>query len=398
MVVNTRWFIRRTGRFLAILALAGAPVAAGSGVASASTCLSWTGTQPVNPGSAGDGFDAVSMLSPCNVWAVGTQRSGSVDQTLAEHWDGTAWTAAPSSNPGGSSNDADFTGVAARSSAGAWAVGTYFNGRVDQTLIELLSNGTWEQVSSPDPGGSATFNALNGVAVTSAKDAWAVGDYIPGSHKPLSTLIAHWNGLTWSQVPSPSPGVTGSALSGVAATSAKNAWAVGYYTDAGSFGQTLIEHWDGTKWKRVPSPDPGGLSELNTLYAVAANSSSSAWAVGAFTPKGGSSSGPLILHWNGTTWKRVLSASLDRPAQGALLQGVAIVSGADAWAVGDTGIPERTLIAHWNGRTWSRVRSPNQGSSLNELRGIAASSPADVWAVGFYDNGGPSSTFAVHCC
>jgi hypothetical protein len=42
-------------------------------------------------------------------------------------------------------------------------------------------------------------------------------------------------------------------LSGVAATSAASAWAVGG-TSSGATGGSLILHWNGTAWKRVPSP------------------------------------------------------------------------------------------------------------------------------------------------
>ena len=43
----------------------------------------------------------------------------------------------------------------------------------------------------------------------------------------------------------------------MAATSASNAWAVGGY---GSIlaSKTLIVHWNGTAWKQVPSPTPAG--------------------------------------------------------------------------------------------------------------------------------------------
>jgi photosystem II stability/assembly factor-like uncharacterized protein len=79
-------------------------------------------------------------------------------------------------------------------------------------------------------------------------------------------VVQHWDGATWSQVPSPSPGPD-SGLSGVAATSPLNAWAVGI--SDGSF----IEHWDGTTWTRV-------ASQFSSLYAVAVTSPANAWAVG----------------------------------------------------------------------------------------------------------------------
>src|SRR5262249_5307276 len=90
----------------------------------------------------------------------------------------------------------------------------------------------------------STRGALDGVAATSARNAWAVGDRGNGK-----TLIMHWNGTTWKQVPSPSP-ASGSTLSGVAATSARNAWAVGVIN---STAKVLIVRWNGTTWKKVPN-------------------------------------------------------------------------------------------------------------------------------------------------
>jgi hypothetical protein len=57
-----------------------------------------------------------------------------------------------------------------------------------------------------------------------------------------------WNGSGWKRIPSPSPGATAS-LSAVAATSARNAWAVGS-TSAANHGnpETLILRWNGKAW------------------------------------------------------------------------------------------------------------------------------------------------------
>jgi hypothetical protein len=54
---------------------------------------------------------------------------------------------------------------------------------------------------------------------------------------------------------------------------------VGYFYN-GTTDQTLIEHWNGTSWKQVTSPNPGGSSDDNILNGVAATSSTNAWAVG----------------------------------------------------------------------------------------------------------------------
>ena len=80
----------------------------------------------------------------------------------------------------------------------------------------------------------------------------------------------------------------------MAAASARSAWAVGYTYPIGAGVKTLTEHWNGTTWKRVPSPSP----PRSTLRGVAAISARSAWAVG-YTGSGKT----LILRWNGKAWK-----------------------------------------------------------------------------------------------
>lgn len=95
---------------------------------------------------------------------------------------------------------------------------------------------------------------LSGVAVLSACNAWAVGSYSSSSGH-LRTLIVHWNGTSWKRVPSTNPGED-NKLRSVAAASPGDIWAVG--SDyVGGLPQTLIEHWNGTSWKTVASPDPG---------------------------------------------------------------------------------------------------------------------------------------------
>jgi hypothetical protein len=50
-------------------------------------------------------------------------------------------------------------------------------------------------------GGTPLEGGLSAVDATSATDAWAVGGYSSGSAS--GTLILHWDGTAWTQVPSP---------------------------------------------------------------------------------------------------------------------------------------------------------------------------------------------------
>jgi hypothetical protein len=86
-------------------------------------------------------------------------------------------------------------------------------------------------------------------------------------------VIEHWDGTSWSIVssPNPNPNVT-SRLSGIAAISANDIWAVG--NDAGWFS----EHWDGTSWSIVNSPTGGelfGVTALSNGTVVAVGSAGS---------------------------------------------------------------------------------------------------------------------------
>ena len=371
--------------------IAGAPAGA-----SASSCGAWTGVQPPNPGTS-TGFGGVATLSARNAWATGSYTSGTVFHTLIEHWNGAAWTQKPSPNPSPTDN---FLGsVAATSASNIWAVGEYANGTAEQSLV-LHWNGTaWTHMPSPNPGGSSASDFLEGVAVTSASNAWAVGEYanVGGSQ----ALVLHWNGTAWRQVPSPRLFL--SDLTAVAATSSRNAWAVGSNdnTTAGA-QQTLILHWNGTAWKHVPSPNPGRSVSDNFLDGVAATSASNAWAVGSYSNGSTGTAHTIILHWNGTAWKHVPSPNPSGSFTFNVLGGVAATSASNAWAVGEYfhGTTDQTLILHWNGTAWKQAPSPNPGGSStdNALGAVAATSAGNIWAVGGYSTATGEDAIALHRC
>src|SRR5207248_3737018 len=117
------------------------------------------------------------------------------------------------------------------------------------------------------------------VTCTSASDCWAVGYYVIPGHGG-KTLIEHWNGTAWSIVTSPNGSTTrDNSLSGVTCASVSNCWAVGYYYN-GSNPQTLIEHWNGTAWSIVTSPN---ATQNDELSGVSCASASDCWAVGDYS-------------------------------------------------------------------------------------------------------------------
>jgi hypothetical protein len=292
------------------------------------------------------------------------------------------WTVVPTVDPSAGTNV--LNGVAVRSSSDAWAVGQFTAPDQDDDGLNMLTerwNGSrWTQVGAP-----AVLHqdeSLLAVSASSATDAWAVGFTKTVGAAGRFPLAVHWNGSAWAIVPTPTlTGGSKSTLNGVAALSPTNAWAVGRGRNAAA----LAEHWNGTAWSVVQVPTPAGAasSQLSGISALSAND---IWAVGSVTSVVGTSvqTRTLTEHWNGTAWSIVPSRNA---TTSNLLTGVAAVAGTNVWAVGytittdGTNQPDKTLIEHWNGSAWSVVPSPSPAAN-DTLSGVAARSAGDVWAVG----------------
>jgi hypothetical protein len=144
-----------------------------------------------------------------------------------------------------------------------------------------------------------------------------------------------------------------------------------------NFDNTLAMHWDGASWSDVPTPIIESVTI--TLFGVEAIEANDVWAVGYYDPELFGER-TLILHWNGTAWSQVLSPNVGSGKN--ILRGVSAVSAGDVWAVGfyeNSSQLERTLILHWNGSGWTTVQSPNGGTNFpNALFGVAAIAANDV--------------------
>ena len=116
-------------------------------------------------------------------------------------------------------------------------------GWAEAALAAGSSCGSWSIVSSPSPG--AGNDNLMGVAITSASDVWAVGSNLVGNgpNSTYQTLTEHWNGSQWSVVQTPNIGSGGDYFQGIAADSANDIWTVGAYVDVANHQQlTMIQH------------------------------------------------------------------------------------------------------------------------------------------------------------
>jgi Dockerin type I domain len=320
----------------------------------------------------------VTCVSESDCWAVGSYWPDLKGLTLIEHWDGTSWAIVPSPNIGVLANVLNT--VACASASECWAIGSYADNYSHPfpILMEHWDGFSWSIVSSPTSPGE-----LHGIACASPSECWAVGVQV--RYPAGQGLIERWDGTAWAIVTSPetAPG----QLDAVTCASESECWAVGhYYPTSGlpgpqplTFAQTLIEHWDGTSWSIVSSPNTDSR-QSNALVSVTCASGSDCWAVG-------TAAHMLTEHWNGNSWSIVASPIVTETGVD-FAYGVTCASASDCWMVGYTyTFPmSQTVIEHWDGRSWSIVPSPNPSATLNLPFGVTCASASECWTVGVYDD------------
>lgn len=299
------------------------------------------------------------------------------------------------SSPGPSSYY--LTDVTCVGASDCWAVGSGSQLYGGQALIEHNTGSGWLIVSTPSLYAGGT---LTGVTCVNASNCWAVGGYLnSGSGGPNTSLIEHYDGISWTQVTSPPLG-TVNLLASVACVNSADCWAVGQFGDAPThtFGPA-IEHYTGGSWTVVANSYNGILSDVTCirsecwavggptlhnagngwvadgtsgLQSISCVSTTNCWGVAANSP-------PIIKHYDGTGWTVVATPH----PTGAHLLDVSCVGTSDCWAVGNRtdrgGRATHTLIEHHLASGWVINKNPTDHA---ELAGIACVNGHDCWAVG----------------
>lgn len=147
-------------------------------------------------------------------------------------------------------------------------------------------------------------------------------------------------------------------------------WAFGKtLPDGGDFHSKVFQRGP-QGWTEVQVPDIGRLNGSTVV------SGEDAWAVG----------DGVSIHWDGKRWSKVPMA-----APGNMFpqfQGMQAFGSDDVWAVGvmspDNNSMWRGAMQHWDGTKWSDVPLPGMPKDW-ELSGVNGVAPDDVWAVGSTD-------------
>ncbi len=351
--------------------------AAGPIQKSLGSCKVWT-VMPT-PALLGASLAAVDAAASDDVWAVG-EYGGTYG--IVDHWDGVAWTMTTQQGINNS-----LSAVVAISSTDVWASG-YRIGHdgVPVAFTEHWDGNTWTPMPTPHPGFESRALAL---AAFSTADVWAAGYYLQSDI--LHPLYLHWDGTSWTQFPSPSSG--GTVVNALAGVSSDDLWALGQQAAPQPYStRPLAEHWDGSSWTAVkPAPVLGGGDrDFDGGVGVA---SVGVWAVGSGEYSGpGGTLGSVIQHWDGVEWRTV------RNPNGGKLLAASMAAATDVWVVGVYVhlADSHATSEHWDGTRWAALLTPNpEGNS--QLNGVKAITGTDIWAVGEYvDQVGGLEPLSMH--
>ena len=279
---------------------------------------------------------------------------------------------------------ANLLAVSGTSTSDVWTVGYIYNQQfaVYRPMAFHSAGGAFSNTKVALKGhGYSVFNA---VAAVAPNDVWAAGYWntdsgYTGSGLPL---FEHWNGSSWQVVPSPQVG--GGQIWGLAAVASNDVWAVGELNT----NNTLVEHWNGSAWKRVRAPYG---DSLGWLFSVSARSANDVWAAGGAYH--GEELETLVLHWDGSSWTEFPSAN-SQDEYNKLAAIYADPANDDLWAVGNRtpGLGYFQLSEHYDGANWTVLSAP-PGHDEVVLNGVTVDARGVAWAVSSTYGSGPLVQF-----
>lgn len=325
----------------------------------------------------------IAYVSPTEVWAVGVFGSNisqwTIQETLALRWDGSDWNHVPTPNPTAcpQCTHASFTSVAVAGPNDIWAAGnavvqippTFIVGA--RIMVQHWDGSSWSVVPTPEPGGGAG-SSLADIEVLAPDEIWFVGSDGPYPIAPSPALTLRWNGSHFERfdVPIVNPEVgrdAGNPLNAVDAIAPDDMWAVGAtdVTADGAHDYSQIHHWDGSEWNHVPGPTPG---YANFLFAVEAVATDDVWAAGEYWDVDGIF--PFLIHWDGNSWTQVDAPNIFF----------------DFHAFGPDDIYASSGgIYHYDGTSWELVDAIPE-ALFPRLAGLDAAEPCELWAAGLEDS------------
>lgn len=194
---------------------------------------------------------------------------------------------------------------------------------------------------------------IAGVVATGRVSAWALTDDITTRHN----YAFRFDGKAWHRVAIPYAPDADSQVGVVSGTSDQNIWSL---TFAGKPSAPAAFRYDGKKWQLTRFP---ASVAKDAPLQILTESARDAWAT--LGPTGATSRPLILLHWNGTRWRRVTGKL---PAD-TLVGPVAPDGRGGLWLPAADGVHE--VLLHFAGGRWSSVKVPTSGGKLPVVTALA---------------------------
>jgi hypothetical protein len=247
------------------------------------------------------------------------------------------------------------------------------------------STSTWTLTPAQTPAGEV-IPTFESVSCPAASECFAVG-YTTSTSGVIRQLLERYDGSSWHLVSVPTRAA--GWLEGVNCVTTTSCWAVG--TSGGAAHHGIIDHWNGSVWTAVPSPQEPGSSTSGhgetLLNGVACRGAKNCYAVGGIC-KGCIVADPrnfieylgsalLIEHWNGSRWTWVSGVPDAGKPTGRYERLLSAIScaGTGCVAVGLSAAAGGPIAEALTGSRWIYTRLPrpaNAGTLLNQVSCAAA--------------------------
>ncbi len=340
----------------------------------------WSLTTVPSPSTANTSvLESVSCTGTSFCVAVGYYYTGTVNQTLIEQWNGTAWSIVASANSSATQSN-ELKGVSCTATTFCIAAGYFAPSSYSQNLVEQWGGTSWTIVATPDAGTSAA-NSLRAVACTTSSFCMAAGSYLNASNTDTLALI--WSGSSWT-LSYPSNPSTYQTLGGVSCTSATYCVAAGNYQSTNVFN--LAESWNGATWTNLAATSPG---TANDYLASVSCASASLCKVAGTTGSNSSYPAPNVATWNGTSWSTDTVPAQSPTSDENILAGISCTGASFCMAVGEYypnveyAYSSAPLAVQWNGTSWSLDAAATSPLTVsNDLKSVSCASTSFCLSVG----------------
>jgi hypothetical protein len=252
-----------------------------------------------------------------------------------------------------------FLAVSCPTAAWCMAVGWY--NRTDGTrspLAETWDGTAWRLASPPNPAG-AIDSQLTAVSCVSPSSCQAVGGTMQSEgtfSKPAarSALVEHWNGTSWRREPIRLPFRSEEATS-VSRATATMCVVVGEHVTLGHRSFPFSARWDGQRWTALPVPRPDLVTDLN---GVSCPGPDSCYAVGERGASVAIPVHPLTMHWDGSRWHLLAVPGAPREAIFSAVSCPTLTACTVVGQAGGDASFSRMLVEDLSQGRWTTSRPP----------------------------------------